>query len=131
MRKRYSITILSLLFVVISFAVSFAADPSQLIVVRGSDNSLWKATCVGTTCTTFTSFPGLFTSQPTVIWDENIQKYVLWGRGTDGAIWRSTFSRGVPSTTTGPYPSRVRHHLPLEQQEGVFLKILGLLIRVV
>ena len=81
MKKRNLILIifltLSLMFT--SFAVSLAADPSGLIVVRASDNSLWKATCVGTTCTGFTNFPGLFGSQPTVYWDVNIQKYVLWG----------------------------------------------------
>jgi len=82
---------LSLMFT--SLAVSYAADPSGLVVVRASDNSLWKATCVGTTCTAFTNFPGLFGSQPTVYWDENIQRYVLWGRAADNTIWRSTFDR--------------------------------------
>jgi len=93
MKKNGVTFILSLVLTILSVSISLAADPSQLIVVRASDNSLWKATCVGTTCTGFTAFPGLFTSQPTVVWDENIQAFVLWGRGTDGAIWRSTFTR--------------------------------------
>jgi hypothetical protein len=91
MRKRCSITILGLLFVVISFAMSYA-QPSQLVIVRAADDSLWKATCTGTTCSDFTSFPGRFGSQPTVTWDESIQRYVVWGRASDNSIWRATFN---------------------------------------
>jgi hypothetical protein len=94
MRKRsVTVIIFLVLALMLGTTLSFAADPSGLIVVRASDNSLWKATCDGLTCTEFTSFPGMFGSQPTVYWDENIQRYVLWGRAADGSIWRSTFSR--------------------------------------
>lgn len=94
MKKRNLISIILLTFALMftCFTISFA-EPSGLIVVRASDDTLWKATCDGTTCTAFTSFPGLFGSQPTVYWDENIQRYVLWGRASNNTIWRSTFTR--------------------------------------
>lgn len=111
MMKKGLIRILSLCLVLLSFSISFAADPSGLIIVRASDNSLWKATCDGLTCTDFTNFPGMFGSQPAVYWDENIQRYVLWGRATDSTIWRSTFDRlgifnndwvSIPGLTASP-----------------------------
>ena len=88
-----------------------SADPSQLVVVRASDGSLWKADCNGTSCGAFASFPGNFGSQPALTWDEDIQRYVLWGRASNGTIWRSTFSRtgvffndwvSIPGNTANP-----------------------------
>jgi hypothetical protein len=93
MKKKGLTLFLGVCLLLLSVSISFAQNPSQLIVVRASDNSLWKATCAGTSCTSFTSIPGLFTTQPAVLWDENLQEFVLWGRGVDGSIWRSTFNR--------------------------------------
>jgi hypothetical protein len=112
MEKRNFILIilLTLFLMFTSFTMSYA-QPSQLAIVRASDNSLWKATCTGLTCTGFTSFPGMFGSQPAVTWDENIQRYVVWGRASDGSIWRSTFNSvgtfmndwvSIPGSTPSP-----------------------------
>jgi hypothetical protein len=87
-----SILFASLFLLLLGSTTGWAEDPSSLIVVRASDNSLWKKTCLGDTCTAFSSFPGMFSSQPTVFWDEVLLKYVLWGRASDNSIWRSTFS---------------------------------------
>jgi hypothetical protein len=97
MTKKYLVaTISCVLFLLLSFTGSWAEDPSGLIIVRASDGSLWKATCLSNTCTSFSSFPGNFDSQPTVFWDERLSKYVLWGRASDNSIWRCTFtSAGV------------------------------------
>jgi hypothetical protein len=101
-------------FVILLFlgaTTSRAEDPTSLIVVRAEDDSLWKATCVETTCTSFTSFPGLFGSQPTVYWDEGLKRYVLWGRASNGSVWRSTFTSAgtfnndwvsIPGSTASP-----------------------------
>ena len=86
MRKRVMITglLLIVLFILSAVAISLAENsPSELIVVRATDNSLWKAICDGTTCSEFTSFPGRLASTPTVIWDEgpcqrwvNLERYL-------------------------------------------------------
>jgi len=112
MKKKGVIFILSLALIILSVSISLAADPSELIVIRASDNSLWKATCSGLTCTNFTLISGQFTSQPAVIWDVNLQRYVLWGRGLDGSVWRSTFNYvggfnndwaiAIPGSTANP-----------------------------
>ncbi len=91
--RKMGFAVIGLSVLLLGFSIGLADDPSGLIVVRASDNSLWKATCVGTTCSAFTSISGLFSSQPTLYWDENIQRYVLWGRASDSSIWRSTFNR--------------------------------------
>lgn len=92
-------------------ATAAVADVSQLIVVRASDDSLWKATCSGTTCSGFTNFPGRFGYQPTVFWDEYLGRYVLWGAASNGTIWRSTFTpdgafnndwTNIPGLTSSP-----------------------------
>jgi hypothetical protein len=91
MRKRYlglSI-VLSLVFVATLALPCWAL--TQLHIGRASDGSLWKMTCTGLTCSGFTSFPGNFASQPSVIWDEDIKRYVLIGVAGNGSIWRSTF----------------------------------------
>ncbi len=72
---------------------SWAEDPSQLIVIRGADDSIWKKTCVGDTCTSFAKIPGTFASPLTIVYDEVLQKYVAWGRASNDSIWRATFSK--------------------------------------
>jgi hypothetical protein len=81
--------VLSLVFVAMVSLPCWAS--TQLHIVRASDGSLWKMTCAGLTCSAFTSFPGNFASQPSVIWDEDIKRYVLIGVAAGGSIWRSTF----------------------------------------
>lgn len=88
-----SVLFVSLFLLLLGSTSGWAEDPSSLIVVRASDSSLWKKTCLGSVCSGFTSFPGMFSSQPTVFWDEVLLKYVLWGRASDSSIWTSTFSR--------------------------------------
>jgi hypothetical protein len=84
--------VLSLVFVATLALPCWAIAPStQLHIVRASDGSLWKMTCIGLTCSGFTSFPGNFASQPSVTWDESIKRYVLIGIAVGGSIWRSTF----------------------------------------
>lgn len=111
MKKVTFVLFLTLLLVSSVAAIGLAADPSSLIVVRASDNSLWKATCSGTTCTGFTSFPGQFALQPTVYWDEDIQNFVVWGVDTTNHVWRATFDRfgtfannwvTIPAATPSP-----------------------------
>jgi hypothetical protein len=97
-KKAYVLFLLSLILVLSSFTITWAApieSPSELVVVRASDNSLWKATCTGDpqTCTGFTSFPGQFASTPTVVWDGKLRKYMIWGRATDGSIWKASFTK--------------------------------------
>jgi len=93
--KRENALVVSVLclFLVLSIsAMCWAASyPSELVVVRAADNSLWKAMCTASSCTAFSGFPGMFASTPTVLWDELMYKYVIWGRATDGSIWRATF----------------------------------------
>jgi len=81
--------LLSLLLVCTIVSVSFAL--SNLIVVRAADDSLWKSTCDGSTCTGFTSFPGRFRQQPTVTYDEVLAAWVIVGVASDNTIWRATF----------------------------------------
>lgn len=88
--KAVAVSVLSMLT---CMPEAFSAEPSQLIVIRAPDNTLWKATCAASTCSGFSVFPGLFNSQPTVLWDENNQRFVLWGIGLDNQVWRSTFNR--------------------------------------
>jgi hypothetical protein len=111
MKVLSSTLVVSLFVLVLIGATSWAEDPTSLIVVRASDDSLWKATCDGLTCTAFTSFPGMFASQPTVYWDEKIKRYVLWGRASNNTIWRSTFNHQavfnndwtqIPGATASP-----------------------------
>lgn len=108
--KKTAFIFIGLMVMFLSFSSAFA-DPSSLIVVRASDNSLWKSTCAGSVCSGFTSFPGMFGSQPAVTWDEDLASWVLVGRAADGSIWRSTFSRAgsfnndwaaIPGNTPSP-----------------------------
>jgi hypothetical protein len=94
MRKRKLVLsiVMSIVFVSTLALPCWAIAPStQLHIGRASDGSLWKMTCIGLTCTGFTSFPGNFASQPSVTWDESIKRYVLVGVAAGGSIWRSTF----------------------------------------
>jgi len=95
--KKVSLAVLLTFLLVLSVAaVGWAEDPTQLLVVRASNNTLYKATCLGATCTGFTLISGNFTTQPTVVWDENLRQFVLWGQGTDNKLYRATFtSAGV------------------------------------
>jgi hypothetical protein len=110
-KKSASLVFLLSLLLVLSMSAICLAEPSGLVVVRATDGSLWKATCNGSTCSSFTSFPGNFNSQPTVYWDEDAALYVIWGRASDSSIWRATFTRlgvfnndwaAVPGSTPSP-----------------------------
>ena len=84
--------VLSLVFVATLALPCWAGgSTTQLHIGRASDGSLWKMTCAGLTCSGFSSFPGNFASQPSVIWDEAIKRFVLIGVASNGSIWRSTF----------------------------------------
>jgi len=63
------------------------------MVVRAADDSLWRATCDGDICGPFSGFPGRFGYQPTVTWDESLQKWVIVGTASDHSIWRGTFNK--------------------------------------
>ena len=67
---------------------------TNLTVVRHSDNTLWKMTCNGTSdCSAWTQFGGGFSNQPTLTWDQILNKYILIGIGNNQSnIWRSTFN---------------------------------------
>ena len=78
--------------IILVTSVSYADNVSTLVVIRAADDSLWKSTCLGGTCSSFTLFPGRFGSQPTVTWDEAINKYVLIGTASNTQVYRSTFS---------------------------------------
>jgi hypothetical protein len=104
-----SIAVPSILFVFLMVSISFAA--SNLIVVRASDDSLWKATCEGSACTGYTSFPGRFRQQPTVTWDATLMEWVIVGVASDNTIWRATFDdlgnfnndwASIPGSTPSP-----------------------------
>lgn len=112
MKKVSLAALLTFLLLLSIVAVGWAAsNPSELVIVRASDDSLWKATCIASSCTGFTKFPGLFASQPTVVWDEVLSQYVVWGRASNSTIWRSTFSSdgifnndwvSIPGLTSSP-----------------------------
>lgn len=73
----------------------FADSPNQLIVVRSPNDELFKMVCYNTpssvNCSSWEMIPGLFSSQPTLVWDNDIGKYILWGVNSSGQIWSSTF----------------------------------------
>lgn len=67
---------------------------TELYVVRSSNDTLWKMTCTGLSCSSWTQITGTFSQQPTLTWDESISRYVLIGVSSIGTIWRSTFDVG-------------------------------------
>lgn len=81
-----------LFFVLLTFGVSWG-QPTILIVVRASDDSLWKMTCDEVACSPFSNFPGMFRHQPTVTWDEKAQEWVVVGTAADSSIWMATFDK--------------------------------------
>lgn len=80
-----------LFFILLSFGLSWAQNPTMLIVVRSEIDTLWKMTCDEVGCSPFSSFPGLLRYQPTVTWDEATQEWVVVGTASDNTIWMSTF----------------------------------------
>jgi hypothetical protein len=80
-----------LIMVFVSFGVSGAQVPTQLIVATAVDYTLWKMTCNGLSCSSWSKISGYFADQPTVAWDPALGRYVLFGVGLDHGIWRSTF----------------------------------------
>ena len=84
---------LSIFFVLGCIALSWADEPSKLLVVRGGGNTLWKMTCNGDDCSDWEQISGAFTQQPTLVWDVDLMCYYLYGVGEDGRIWSSTFDR--------------------------------------
>ena len=64
---------------------------NKLLVVRGQNNNLYKSICTGNSCTSWEQFPGQFTQQPTLVWDDDVKAYYVYGVGEDGRIWRGTF----------------------------------------
>jgi len=93
-RSIYLIILLAVVFVFSSIAVSWA-DQTQCLVVRRVNpvNSLVVARVQNGVVGPFFSISGLFTSQPTVIWDEDTQRYYLYGTGLLGAVFRRTLDR--------------------------------------
>ena len=90
--KRIGVCALLGIFLVLStFAVTWA-EPSHLLVTRDFGGFLWARTCNGTVCSSWTSISGQFASQPTLVWDEDVQRYYLYGVDAGGNIWRSSFS---------------------------------------
>ncbi|NWG04409.1 MAG: hypothetical protein HXY44_16270 [Syntrophaceae bacterium] len=114
MRKKHiGKMVLVVLFIVLSsFGLSWAQNPPLLlVVVRASDDSLWKMTCDEVACSSFSNFPGMFRYQPTVTWDEKAQEWVLVGTAADNTIWMSTFNKqgifnndwqSIPGLTSSP-----------------------------
>ena len=91
--KRFGVCVLLGVFLVLStFAMSWA-DPAHLLVARDFSGFLWKKTCNGTNCSSWTSISGQFASQPTLVWDEDLSRYYLYGVDAGGNIWRSSFDR--------------------------------------
>ncbi len=92
-QKQAGLTVFVVLVgILLSFGLSWAQNPpTLLVVVRASDDSLWKMTCDEVGCSPFTSFPGMFRYQPTVTWNEKDQQWVLVGTAADNTIWVSTF----------------------------------------
>jgi parallel beta-helix repeat protein len=69
------------------------ANPTNLTVIRKSNNRIWTRTCNGnSSCSEWVQIGGLFSVQPTLTWDPSIQKYILVGIGNDKtSIWKTTF----------------------------------------
>jgi hypothetical protein len=104
---------LGVLFIVLlSLGLSWGQNPpTMLVVVRASDDSLWKMTCDEVGCSAFTSFPGMFRYQPTVTWDETAQEWVIVGTASNNSIWTATFNKNgsfnndwqaIPGATPSP-----------------------------
>jgi hypothetical protein len=105
--------VLAVLFLVLfSFGLSWGQNPpTLLVVVRASDDSLWKMTCDEAGCSQFANFPGRVGSQPTVTWDEKAQEWVIVGTASDNSIWMASFNKNgtfnndwvsVPGRTPSP-----------------------------
>lgn len=90
-RSVYLVILLAVVFVFSSIAVSWA-DQTQCLVVRriSPSNTLWVSRVNNGSVGSFFQITGLFTSQPTVIWDEDTSRYYLYGTGLLGAVFRRT-----------------------------------------
>jgi len=84
---------LSLAFILLTASISLA-DVSQLLATRDAYGRPWVRACNGTVCSDWTPLSGILAEQPTVVWDEDDQKYYLYGIVSDGTIWRCSFSPG-------------------------------------
>ena len=86
------ISLLAVVLVLSSIAVSWAK--TQCLVARRTNpaNTLWVSKCEDGSCDPFTQISGFFTSQPTVVWDHDTQRYYLYGTGLKGAIFRRTLN---------------------------------------
>jgi parallel beta-helix repeat protein len=91
--SRKWVGLIVLLVILAGAAAGWAQNPTNLTVIRKADNTIWKRTCNGTSsCSDWVKIGGKFAVQPTLTWDESIQKYILVGIGNDKtSIWRSTF----------------------------------------
>ncbi|MCK7574501.1 MAG: hypothetical protein MZV65_00240 [Chromatiales bacterium] len=77
---------------VVAFS-AVALATTQLHVIRKADNSLCVWLCTGTACGVCNAITGGFSTQPTVTWDESLQKFVLMGVGNNGiSVWRRLFN---------------------------------------
>ena len=112
-KKEVGLTVFGVLVsILLTFGLSWAQNPpTLLVVVRASDDSLWKMTCDEVGCTPFASFPGMFRYQPTVTWDEATQEWVVVGTAADNSIWMATFNKqgvfnndwhALPGSTPSP-----------------------------
>ncbi len=89
--KRISVVFCAVVLVL--FFAASAVAVTQLHVIRRADNSLCVMTCQASTCSACNAITGGFSSQPSVIWDEAMQKYVLMGAGNNGiSVWRRIFN---------------------------------------
>lgn len=111
MGKKCLGSVVFLIFLSAFAIVSTVSAQSNLVIVRASDDSLWKATCDGDSCSAFTSFPGMFRQQPSVTWDEKLEKWVVVGVASDSTIWKATFDKAgafnndwvrIPGSTPSP-----------------------------
>jgi parallel beta-helix repeat protein len=93
--KQVGLTVLGVLVsILLTFGLGWATSPpTLLVVVRASDDSLWKMTCDELACSPFTSFPGMFHYQPTLTWDQTAQEWVIVGTASDNTIWMATFDK--------------------------------------
>lgn len=91
-KKMMGLMVISTVFFVLCVTSLSFAQITSLHVVRASDSTLWSKSCTYGSCNAWVSISGLFTSQPTLTYDNAWGRYILTGRASDSSIWRSTFN---------------------------------------
>jgi len=95
MKTKFSIAFFLFFFILLGMNnISNAAEsPGHVLVARSSSGELYLKTCTsGTTCTDWTKISGIFASEPSLVWDEDLQRYYIYGRNSAGAIWRGSIN---------------------------------------